>query len=170
MTNEEQLHIDQSYIRIAKVYADRHSTCKKVHVGAVIIDPNNEDDPFCDAILSKGCNHGLTRNCMEQGCRRRELYGEDSKSHRLPSDCEATHSEIDAIGHAARAGYHLKGCTIYVTRYPCEACARAICASGIMRVVYAGIQPISDYTLQIFHSCNIEVIHRALLIDEDTDR
>ncbi|TDK48974.1 deoxycytidylate deaminase [Antarcticimicrobium luteum] len=45
------------------------------------------------------------------------------------------HAERNAIYNAARSGAALAGCTIYVTRFPCADCARAIIQSGIARVV-----------------------------------
>ena len=88
------------------------------------------------------------------------LYGNASKEHRLPSDCDAVHSEIDAISQAAKCGLKTNGATIYVTRYPCENCARAIVAAGIKKVIYGRKESISDYTKQILDSGNVEVIRR----------
>ena len=45
------------------------------------------------------------------------------------------HAERNAIYNAARAGMSLDGCTIYVNRFPCADCARAIIQSGITCVV-----------------------------------
>lgn len=41
------------------------------------------------------------------------------------------HAERNAIYNAARAGISVSGCTIYVNRFPCADCARAIIQSGI---------------------------------------
>ncbi|MGI9423969.1 MAG: deoxycytidylate deaminase [Hyphomicrobiaceae bacterium] len=45
------------------------------------------------------------------------------------------HAERNAIYNAARVGTPLDGCTIYINRFPCADCARAIIQSGIARVV-----------------------------------
>ncbi len=45
------------------------------------------------------------------------------------------HGERNAIYNAARMGVSINGCTLYVNRYPCADCARAIIQSGIARVV-----------------------------------
>lgn len=134
-------------------YAEDNSTCVKVKVGSRILPTEIYRD-----YLVEGCNHGV-HNCKENGCRRIELYGEASKNHRLPSDCDSIHSEIDAICRAASKGMNLYGATIYVTRYPCEACARAIASAGIKRVIYGRKESISDYTRQILEDKNIEIIH-----------
>lgn len=41
------------------------------------------------------------------------------------------HAERNAVYNAARAGVEIAGCTIYVNRFPCADCARAIIQSGI---------------------------------------
>jgi cytidine deaminase len=46
------------------------------------------------------------------------------------------HAEMDAIGTAAKRGVAIKGCTMYVTTFPCHICARHIVSTGIERVVY----------------------------------
>ncbi|WP_018690348.1 deoxycytidylate deaminase [Ahrensia kielensis] len=45
------------------------------------------------------------------------------------------HAERNAIYNAARAGADLAGCTLYVNRFPCADCGRAIIQSGITCVV-----------------------------------
>ncbi len=44
------------------------------------------------------------------------------------------HAERNAIYNAARMGVSLQGCTIYINRFPCADCARAIVQSGIAKV------------------------------------
>ena len=146
---------DDEYMKqmlyIAQQYADTHSTCAKVKVGSVIFVPNM-------AVYLYGCNHGV-HNCVRNGCRRVALYGEASKNHRLPSDCDAIHSEVDAICNAASEGVKLQGATIYVSRYPCENCARAIAESGIKRVVYGRKESASYYTEMILADKGVELVH-----------
>lgn len=133
----------------AQAYADICSTCAKVRVGSMIM--TKEKIPIF------GANHGIC-DCVHEGCRRIKLYGNASKEHRLPSDCDSIHSEIDAICTAAKQGARLQGATIYVTRYPCEACARAIAAAGISCVVYGRKEEISEYTEKILMSSNVNII------------
>lgn len=140
--------VEEGRLNMAHVYAKNRSTCSKVHVGSVIETYNNG--------LIFGCNHGCS-DCRTNGCRRIKLYGNASKEHRLPSDCDAIHSEVDAICTAAKIGVYIKGATIYVTRYPCESCARAIVASGISHVVYGRKEDISEYTKQIFEAGGVSV-------------
>lgn len=140
---------EEAILNIAHAYAKACSTCAKVNVGSVIA---TEHSNFCIT----GCNHGCS-DCKTNGCRRIKLYGNASKEHRLPSDCDSIHSEVDAICKAAKAGISVNGATIYVTRYPCEACARAIVASGISHVVYGRKEEISEYTKQIFEAGGVSI-------------
>ena len=157
--SEEQFA--ENMLDAAQYHADKMSTCLKVKVGSVIVDSNS-------CVFFYGCNHGVC-NCKENGCRRINLYGEASKLHRLPSDCDSIHSEIDAICEAAKSGISIEGATIYVTRYPCENCARAIVAAGIKRVVYGRKETISPYTAQILASGHVEVVHRLDWEREDNN-
>ena len=148
----------------AQKYADDCSGCKKVAVGSVLIPRGS------DKVSIYGCNTSLPFNCREVGCRRIDLYGQDSKNHRLPSDCRSLHSEVDAITQAAKWGYQIIGATLIVTRYPCEACARAIVNAGIKNVYYGREQEISPETQQIFRVGNVKVVHVDTWTHEDTRR
>ena len=44
------------------------------------------------------------------------------------------HAELNAILNSVAK---LDGCTLYVTLFPCNECAKAVIQSGIKRVVYA---------------------------------
>lgn len=145
---------------IAQKYADICSTCAKVRVGSLILTSS--------LIPVFGCNHGVS-NCVMNGCRRIKLYGNASKEHRLPSDCDAIHSEVDAICKAAKMGVKLDDAVIYVTRYPCEACARAIAASGIKTVIYGRGESISDYTRQILEEAGVKIEKIDSWIREDNN-
>lgn len=143
----------------ADMYATCNSTCEKVKVGSMITDGSR---------IVFGCNHGV-HNCIRNGCRRIQLYGENLKEHRLPSDCDAVHSEVDAIAKAARVGMKLEGAAIFVTRYPCEACARAIAESGIKTVIYGRRQPHSEYTHQILSEAGVVIFQLTEWTREDTN-
>lgn len=135
----------------AQEYADKESGCKKVAVGSALVINSAYE------IVVYGANKTLPICCKEHGCRRIDLYGEDSKNHRLPSDCRAIHSEIDAIAQAAAFGMSTRGATMFITRYPCEACARAIVRAGIKKVYYGREQEISEETKKIFEAGNVIV-------------
>lgn len=162
----------KSWLNVAYQYSKSKSGCAKVQVGATITSK------YLSEPLVFGANRTYPVDCTEKGCRRQELYGENSKNHRLPSDCRAIHAEIDCITELTRRlvqgidiGSFSLPCTIVVTRYPCEACARAIAnCRFIDTVVYGGEQEISEETREIFKSTNIEVIHIDWKPEYDTDR
>lgn len=132
----------KQYLDLAHLYAAHTSGCNKVSVGSVIVKDQK--------VLSLGANKALPDLCNHRGCLRFERYGEDSKAHRCPEDCRAIHSEIDAICSAAYTGVSVEGASIYVTRYPCESCAKAIISSGIKKVFYGGTARISEQTQDMF--------------------
>lgn len=156
----EKTHFNTSieWLNKAHQHAKGYSGCRKVQVGSVIVEPHY------NTAVAFGANQAIPDACKSGQCLRVEKYGEDSKNHRLPSDCRAIHSELDAIISAAE---NLSGCTIYVTRYPCEACARAIVSAGITTVVYGREQEISRETAQIFEHYDVTVIHRSDWTAED---
>ena len=151
---------DMFYLKMAGEYAKHKTGCTKVAVGSCIV--------WQDTVIAMGANRAVPDLCKYKGCLRVEKYGENSKAHRNPEDCRAIHSEVDAIGNAAKAGVSTVGATIYVTRYPCEACARLIIAAGIKRVVYGRNQSISDETRRMFESARVECYNCAEYQEDDT--
>lgn len=149
----------------AQLYAEDKSGCNKVAVGSVLLA---SVDSLEFAIYGANCT--LPQSCREVGCLRKSLYGEDSKNHRLPSDCRAIHSEIDVITQAAKRGISTNGATIIVTRYPCEACARAIVGAGIAKVYYGRNKEISEETKKIFEAGHVKVEWIKDFVWCDTDR
>lgn len=151
----------QMYLEIAGKYAKHMSGCTKVKVGACIVKNGN--------ILSMGANRAIPDICTTaRGCLRIEKYGNNSKMYRNPGDCRAIHAEIDAISKAAKNGVSIEGATIYVTRYPCETCAKAIAASGLIYVVYGRDQGISTETRRVLESCHVGYHNDNSYVEEDT--
>jgi deoxycytidylate deaminase len=72
----------------------------------------------------------------------------------------ATHAEVSALMDAAGRGARIKGCTMYVTTFPCHECARNIVSSGISRVVY--IEPYAK-------SLAVELHDDSIQLDTSTD-
>lgn len=133
--------------------AKKESHCTKAQVGARIVSPLRFN------LVGEGFNYTMPDDCKMNGCHRMKVYGENSHLHRLPSDCYALHAEIAAIASAAcRSNKSTIGKVMFVTRYPCEACARAIVAAGIKKVVYGGVEEISPQTKRIFDKNEVEVI------------
>ena len=110
------------------------------HVGAVIVGPGHE-------IRATGYN-GLPRGVQAS---------DDARFDRASGEkfFWIEHAERNAIYNAARSGAALDGCTIFVNRFPCADCARAIIQSGIVRVVAPAI-PENDGALD--HSFAVAAI------------
>lgn len=112
---------DEYFHAIAQTVALRSKDPSR-KVGAVIVGGDGH------VILSTGFNW-LPRGVREDPQRTEE------KKEKL---CWITHAETNAIFNAARAGISLVGSTIYVTTFPCTACAQAIVQAGIRRVYTYG--------------------------------
>ena len=152
-------------------YADRESTCLKVAVGALLVDGDyldsfefsvfnpNSDIAYIPGLY--GCNASAVKqlSCKSIGCLRMQKYGEQCKEHRNPEDCRSVHSEIQVISRAASLGMVTDNKVVIVTRYPCEACAKAIIKAGISTVIYGREQKISEQTAEMFKLAGIEVVH-----------
>ena len=152
-----------SWLDMAYAYAQKTSGCRKVAVGSLIEKDNT--------IIAMGANRAIPNLCKTQrGCLRVEKYGEDSKIHRNPEDCRAIHSEIDAICAAAMEGHSVKDAVIFVTRYPCESCAKAIAAAGIKQIFYGGTANISEETARILDNAHIECIWVEGWKEDNSDR
>lgn len=148
---------------IAQVYANRLSGCRKVAVGSAIVNQ--------ERVIALGANRAVPDLCKTpRGCLRVEKYGDDSKNHRNPEDCRAIHSEIDAICSAASSGVPVKGSSIFVTRYPCEGCAKAIIAAGIKKVYYGGTARISPQTAAMFETFGVDCVYISDWKEDKSDR
>ena len=137
----------EDYLDMAQLYADKASGCLKVAVGSVIVKE--------ERIISFGANRSVSYPCTRLGCLRIKKYGDDSKSHRNPEDCSSIHSEIDALANLRESA---TGSVIYVTRYPCEGCAKAIISAGIREVVYGGTAQISEMTRGMFDEYGVRCV------------
>lgn len=108
---------DEYFLKLAMLASER-STCPRMHCGCVLVK-----DRF---VLTTGYNGSLpgSPHCDEAGC----LV--------VNNHCIRTnHAEINALCQATRHGVTLTGATAYVTNMPCTACAKALIAAGIRRVV-----------------------------------
>jgi dCMP deaminase len=56
----------------------------------------------------------------------------------------AIHAEASVVASAARAGTSLDGADLYVTTFPCPACARLVAAAGFARCYFTGPYSLLD--------------------------
>lgn len=99
------------------VAASTKSKDPSTRVGCVIVGPDNE-------VRSLGFN-GLPRGVSDL----------PERMERPAKYLWTSHAEENAVAQAARVGATLKGCTAYVTHYPCSRCARSLIQAGIACVV-----------------------------------
>lgn len=91
-------------------------------VGACIVDSDNK-------VVSIGYN-GMPKGLDEDKLSWNKGEGLDNKY------LYVCHAEFNAILNT-RNGSALKGCSLYVTLFPCNECAKAIVQSGIKELIYA---------------------------------
>ena len=112
---EKQLHLDQRYLRMARIWAE-NSYCTRRQVGALVVKDKR--------IISDGYNG--TPSGFENVC-------EDENGLTKPY---VLHAEANAITKLARSHNSSEGATIYITASPCIECAKLLIQAGIKRVVY----------------------------------
>lgn len=119
---------DEYGLELARVVATR-ATCSRDMVGAVILNARNR-------VVSTGYNGAASGeiHCVDGGCPRGRLSYEEQPPGGDYSNCVSLHAEVNAIVDATTP---LIDCTLYVTRKPCDYCAKVIRAAGIKRVVFA---------------------------------
>jgi len=108
---------DEYFLKLAMLASER-ATCPRMHCGCVLVR-----DRF---VLATGYNGSLpgAAHCHDVGC----LI--------VDNHCVRTnHAEINALCQASRHGVSVAAGTAYITNMSCTACAKALIAAGIVRVV-----------------------------------
>ncbi|KAK2150416.1 hypothetical protein LSH36_406g02082 [Paralvinella palmiformis] len=109
------------FVGVALLSAQR-SKDPKSQVGACIVSVSKR-------IVAIGYN-GMPRNCDDDRLPWTH-HADDPLETKYPYVC---HAELNAIMN--RNCMALKGCTMYVTRFPCNECAKLILQAGISSVIY----------------------------------
>lgn len=117
---ENLINWDEYFMGIALLSCKR-SKDPNTKVGACIVDDDHK-------VVSIGYN-GMPKGLDESQLSWNKNDGLDSKYWYV------CHAEFNAILNT-RNGSSLKGCTLYVTLFPCNECAKAIVQTGIKKVVY----------------------------------
>ena len=121
MKRQDYISWDEYFMGIALLSAQR-SKDNSTQVCACIV--NNENK-----IVSVGYN-GMPTGCCDDDMPW-ERAADCPLDTKYPFVC---HAELNAILNSNIG--NLSGCTVYVTLFPCNECAKAIIQSGIKRVVY----------------------------------
>ena len=119
MKRNDYLTWDEYFMGIAMLSAMR-SKDPSTQVGACIVNDDKR-------IMSVGYN-GMPRCCSD------DEYPWDRDGEGLDSKyLYVCHAEFNAILNCER---NVRDCTVYVTLFPCNECAKAIVQSGIKEIVY----------------------------------
>ncbi|XP_034158762.2 deoxycytidylate deaminase [Pangasianodon hypophthalmus] len=135
---------DIYFMAVALMFAKK-SPDPNTKVGACIVN-------------QKGNIVGIGYNKMPNGCE--DEFSWERGEHKDPKKkyLYVCHAELNAIMN--KTSMDVKGCTIYVTLYPCNECAKLIIQSGIKGVVYLSNKH-KDYNetkaaVKLFRSAGIE--------------
>ena len=110
---------DEYFMGLAHLSALR-SKDPNTQVGACIVDADNK-------VVSIGYN-GMPRGCSDQ-----EFPWEREGGFLDTKYAFVVHAELNAILNSPRP---VKDCTLYVSLFPCNECAKAIIQSGIRKIIY----------------------------------
>ncbi len=116
---ENTLTWDEYFMGLAHLSALR-SKDPNTQVGAAIVDENHR-------VVSVGYN-GFPKGCSDDEFPWSREGGVLSSKYAF-----VVHAELNAILNSPRS---VSGCTIYVSLFPCNECAKAIIQSGIKKIVY----------------------------------
>lgn len=131
-------------------HAKDNSTCKKLAVGSGFLDSNGT--------LYVESNRSSDFNCKNEGeCYKAKVTGIYESVEWTRKYCKAIHAEINMINLLKSKGIDPSNGTLYVSRYPCENCARNCVEFGFKHIVYCGRQKISDEVNKIFKDADIEI-------------
>ena len=122
---------DEYFIKLALLVAER-STCRRHHVGAVIVRDRK--------ILTTGYNGAASgiRDCLQLGCLRNEKNIPSGTRHEI---CRAIHAEQNAIIQAGLHGIDIRNAEIYCTHSPCILCAKMLVNAKISRFITCNEYP-----------------------------
>jgi dCMP deaminase len=72
------------------------------------------------------------------------------------------HAETNAIIQAALHGVSTRGCTCYVTHFPCLNCTKALINAGVTRLVYSNDYRVDPIAMDFLRTANIEIVQKVL--------
>ncbi|MEG0264484.1 MAG: dCMP deaminase family protein [Erysipelotrichaceae bacterium] len=119
MKREDVLTWDEYFMGLAHLSALR-SKDPSTQVGAVIVSPQKK-------VV------GIGYNGFPNGCSDDEFPWDREGDYEATKYPFVVHAELNAILNSTK---DLHGCSIYVSLFPCNECAKAIIQSGIKRIVY----------------------------------
>ena len=112
---------DEYFMGVAKLSSLR-SKDPSTQVGCCIVNENKKIVAVGYNGMPLGCNDNDFPWSVKEGSLENTKYA------------YVVHAELNAILNSTQ---QLKGCTIYVSLFPCNECSKAIIQSGIKEIVYA---------------------------------
>lgn len=119
MKRKDVLTWDEYFMGLAHLSAKR-SKDPSTQVGAVIVSPDHR-------VV------GIGYNGFPNGCSDDEFPWDREGEFSNTKYPFVVHAELNAI---LNSNADLHGCSVYVSLFPCNECAKAIIQSGISRIVY----------------------------------
>ena len=117
--NDMVISWEEYFMGLAHLSALR-SKDPNTQVGACIVDQDNK-------VVSIGYNG------MPRGCKDDDFPWEREGGFLDTKYAFVVHAELNAILNSPRP---VNGCTLYVSLFPCNECAKAIIQSGIKKIIY----------------------------------
>ena len=125
------------YFILTACLISKRSTCRKLHVGCVIVKDNR--------IITTGYNGHIPNTSHTISITR--------DGHEMST----IHAEINAICDASKRGVPINDSIAYVTHYPCVNCCKSLIASGIKEVVYESDYNNDEISKQLFEIAGVKV-------------
>ena len=144
------LNYSQYFMGVAMLSSKR-SKDPSTQVGAVIVTPDNR-------IIGAGWN-GMPNVADNDKI---FPWGKDSPNPVENKYMYVVHAEPNAICHASES---VRGCTMYLTWFPCAECAKSIVQSGISKIVYLHEHTTDRYqdsmeaARRIFDGCGVNCMY-----------
>ena len=118
INHEVRMDWNNYFMSIAHLISSR-STCKRLHVGCVLVKDNRVISSGYNGFLPNQPHISRIRDNHEQA---------------------TVHAEQNCIADCAKRGISTENATAYITHYPCINCTKLLLASGINHIKY-----IDDY-------------------------
>ena len=124
---------DEYFSKIVMTTSER-SPCERLQVGCLLVNDNR--------IVSQGYNGFLP------GCPHESIVRDNHEQATL-------HAEQNALMDCAKRGVSCKGCTAYITHYPCIICTRLLLAGGVKKIKYVNDYKNDDLVKKFTEQCNV---------------
>lgn len=113
-STQKRLDWEEYFMSLAMITSVR-SSCNRLHVGCVLVKDSRILSTGYNGFIKKLPHLSIVRNNHEQA---------------------TVHAEQNAIADAASRGISLKGCTAYITHYPCINCAKMLLSINVTEIIY----------------------------------